>query len=92
MTEANPLPPSGDDREAVNSSRLDTPLPPGHADQGREVPGANHEGYREADMVDPAAAAAHVGQDVAAAPDEDTALETPHDGITTLPPVKGFPD
>jgi hypothetical protein len=76
----------------LNSGRLETTLPPGHRDQGREVPGANHEGYAEAVMVDPTAAPPAVQPDPGTPPDEDTATETTDDGITTLPPAPGFPD
>ena len=89
MTEPKPLPPSGDESEPL-PSEPGTALPPGHRDQGREVPGANHEGYAEAKMVDDPASP----QDVSGgeAPDEDSALQSEDDGITTLPPAPGFTD
>ena len=92
MIAPHPLPPSGDDSEPLNSGRLDATLPPGHRDQGREVPGANHEGYAEAVMVDPTQSPADPRPDPGRAPDEDSPMQRADDGITTLPPAPGFPD
>jgi hypothetical protein len=43
-------------------------------------------------MGQPPAAASPASQNPEDAPDEDSALETRDDGITTLPPAPGFPD